>query len=142
MPHVSWLDKMTFSRIQEMRKARLEELEEMSGYVELHVEFPTYALPIDFSEGIEPSSVYKSRKKNWENLVWLIDEETGIETQNPSEIMHYELTRSHGREVVDKDLKPNAEEKARLAIAMSSPSSRKMDMETQNLLWKFQYFEL
>ena len=140
VPHVSWLDKMTFSRIQEMRKARLEELEEMSGYVELHVEFPTYVLPIVFSEGIEPSSVYKSRKKNWENLVWLIDEETAIETQNPSEIMHYELTRSHGREVVDKDLKPNAEEKARLAIAMSSPSSRKMDMETQNLLWKFQYF--
>ena len=121
MPHVSWLDKMTFSRIQEMRKARLEELEEMSGYVELHVEFPTYALPIIFSEEIVSDSVNKSRKKNWESLVWLIDEEIAIETQNPSEIMHYELTRSHGREVVDKDLKPNAEEKARLAIAMSSP---------------------
>ena len=38
--------------------------------------------------------------------MWLIDEEIAIETQNPSEIMHYELTRSHGREVVDKDLKP------------------------------------
>ena len=41
VPHVSWLDKMTFSRIQEMRKARLEELEEMADYVELHVEFPS-----------------------------------------------------------------------------------------------------
>ena len=139
VPHVSWLDKMTFSRIQEMRKARLEELEEMSGYVELHVEFPTYALPIIFSEEVVSDSVNKSRKKNWESLVWLIDEEIAIETQNPSEIMHYELTRSHGREVVDKDLKPNAEEKARLAIAMSSPITRKMDMDTQNLLWKFRY---
>jgi phosphatidylinositol 3-kinase len=139
VPHVSWLDKMTFSRIQDMRRARLEELEEMSGYVEVHVEFPTYALPIIFSEGLEPKNVRKSRKKNWESLVWLIDEETAIETQNPCEIMHYELTRTHGREVVDKDLKPNAEEKARLAIAMSSPSTRKMDMDTQNLLWKFRY---
>jgi phosphatidylinositol 3-kinase len=139
VPHVSWLDKMTFSRIQDMRRARLEELEEMSGYVEVHVEFPTYALPIIFSEGLEPKNVRKSRKKNWESLVWLIDEEIAIETQNPSEIMHYELTRTHGREVVDKDLKPNAEEKARLAIAMSSPSTRKMDMDTQNLLWKFRY---
>ena len=111
----------------------------MSCYVELHVEFPTYALPIIFSEEVVSDSVNKSRKKNWESLVWLIDEEIAIETQNPSEIMHYELTRSHGREVVDKDLKPNAEEKARLAIAMSSPITRKMDMDTQNLLWKFRY---
>ena len=158
IPQVSWLDKMTFSRIQEMRKARLEELEEMTGYVELHVEFPTYALPIVFAEVMQQqdnfinqqgggggrkllrqNTMLTRREKNWDNLVWLIDEETGIETQNPSEIMHYELTRSHGREVVDKDLKPNAEEHSRLSIAMSSPSTRKMDLETQNLLWKFRY---
>ena len=67
VPHVSWLDKMTFLRIQEICACRLEELEEMSRYHwPNHVEFPTYALPIIFSEEVVSDSVNKSRKKNWE----------------------------------------------------------------------------
>ena len=70
------------------------------------------------------------------------DEETAIETQNPSEIMHYELTRSHGEEVVDKDLKPNAEEKARLCNCHVFSKFEENGCGNPKLTLEFQYYEL
>jgi len=59
--------------------------------------------------------------------------------ENPAERKHQKLSRSVGRGVVDMELKPDGAEKRRLSAIIQLPPTRPLDMESQNLLWKFRF---
>jgi phosphatidylinositol 3-kinase len=59
--------------------------------------------------------------------------------ENPAERKHQKLSRSLGRGVVDMELKPDGAEKRRLSAIINLPPTRPLDIESQNLIWKFRF---
>ena len=137
MAELNWLDNLTFSRIEEMRRAR-RAVQFAHGQMEIHVEFPTFSAPVIFQEQTPMTSV-QSTKPQWDKLIWLVDSEVNMGLENPAERKHQKLTRSVARGVVDHDLKPNGNEKRILAMAIRLPPTRLLGAEFKALLWKFRF---
>lgn len=134
---LDWLDRLTFTRVEEMRKAK-RAVQYAHGQMELHVEFPTFSAPVIFQEQT-PMVFAQSTKPQWDQLIWLVDSEVNMGLENPAERKHQKLTRSVARGVVDHDLKPNGNEKRSLAMAIRLPPTRLLGAEFKALLWKFRF---
>ena len=137
MAELDWLDRLTFTRIEEMRKMR-RAVQFAHGQMEIHIEFPTFSAPVIFHEQMILGSV-QSTKPEWDQLIWLVDSEVNMGLENPAERKHQKLTRSVARGVVDHDLKPNGNEKRCLATAIRLPPTRLLGPELKALLWKFRF---
>ncbi len=58
---------------------------------------------------------------------------------NPSELKAQKLARSLTRGVIDRDLKPNTEERRRVAAVLRAPPNKPLSAEEQRLLWRFRF---
>jgi len=137
LPAVSWLDHLVFSRIRDARSMQLRIAQATDDFFQLLVELPVYVLPVIFrerQEDVEPLEIH-----SWQRLTWLVDDDVNLMLENPAERKHQKLSRSVGRGVIDMDLKPDASEKRRLSAIIQLPPTRPLDMESQNLLWKFRF---
>lgn len=137
LPSVNWLDNLVFSRIRDARKNQLGVARTTGDFIQLVLEFPVYAQPVVYRQRSEEERAIEIHK--WQHLTWLVDDEVNFMLENPAERKHQKLSRSVGRGVVDMQLKPDGSEKRRLATIIQLPPTRPLDMESQNLLWKFRF---
>lgn len=137
LPSVNWLDNLVFSRIRDARSMQLRIAQATDDFFQLLVELPVYVRPVIFRErreDVEPLEIH-----SWQRLTWLVDDEVNLMLENPAERKHQKLSRSVGRGVIDMELKPDGAEKRRLSAIIQLPPTRPLDMESQNLLWKFRF---
>ncbi|KAL6752332.1 putative phosphatidylinositol 3-kinase [Haematococcus lacustris] len=84
--------------------------------------------------GPQPATVDRSVV---EGIVVLEDAEVGRD--NPAELKAQKLARSLTRGVIDKDLKPNSEEKKALGLIIKLPPNKPLHAEERALLWRFRF---
>ena len=138
LPSVNWLDNLVFSRIRDARGIQSRIARRTDDFIQLLLELPVYVHPVIFHEDTKESSPVNNIV-SWQRLTWLVDDEVNLMLENPAERKHQKLSRSVGRGVVDMELKPDGAEKRRLSAIIQLPPTRPLDMESQNLLWKFRF---
>jgi phosphatidylinositol 3-kinase len=57
--------------------------------------------------------------------------------ENPAELKAAKLARSVTRGVIDRDLKPNSDERRRIAAVLRLPPNKPLQAEAKALLWRF-----
>ena len=62
-----------------------------------------------------------------------------IGLDNPAEMKAQKLARSDNRGVIDKDLKPDTEERRRISAILREPPNRPLTIEQKGLLWRFRF---
>lgn len=62
--------------------------------------------------------------------------------ENPAELKAQKLSRSMTRGVIDKDLKPNVEETARIEAILRLPPNRALSPDDRELLWRLRYSQI
>ena len=139
LPAMSWLDNLVFSRIRDIRKMQAHISKTTDDFLRLSVELPVYAHPVVFHEVRKSGQHTHTEFYNWQRLTWLVDDEASLMLENPAERKHQKLSRSLGRGVVDMELKPDGAEKRRLSAIINLPPTRPLDIESQNLIWKFRF---
>eukprot|EP00200_Dunaliella_tertiolecta_P009890 CAMPEP_0202375868 /NCGR_PEP_ID=MMETSP1127-20130417/6472_1 /ASSEMBLY_ACC=CAM_ASM_000462 /TAXON_ID=3047 /ORGANISM="Dunaliella tertiolecta, Strain CCMP1320" /LENGTH=1054 /DNA_ID=CAMNT_0048973485 /DNA_START=2551 /DNA_END=5712 /DNA_ORIENTATION=+ len=70
-------------------------------------------------------------------IIVLHDPEVGRD--NPAELKAQKLARSVTRGVIDRDLKPNGEERRRIAAILRQPPNRPLHAEERAILWRFRF---
>ena len=138
LPSVNWLDNLVFSRIRDARGIQSRIARRTDDFIQLLLELPVYVHPVIFHEDTKESSPVNNIV-SWQRLTWLVDDEVNLMLENPAERKHQKLSRSVGRGVVDMELKPDGAEKRRLSAIIQLPPTRPLDMESQNLIWKFRF---
>lgn len=58
---------------------------------------------------------------------------------NPTELKAQKLARSLTRGVIDRDLKPDTEERRQIAAILKQPPNRPLTVEQKGLLWRFRF---
>jgi phosphatidylinositol 3-kinase len=56
---------------------------------------------------------------------------------NPAELKAAKLARSVTRGLIDKDLKPNSDERRRIQAVLQLPPNKPLSQEAKALLWRF-----
>jgi phosphatidylinositol 3-kinase len=56
---------------------------------------------------------------------------------NPAELKAAKLARSVTRGLIDKDLKPNSDERRRINAVLQLPPNKPLAQEAKALLWRF-----
>jgi phosphatidylinositol 3-kinase len=104
--HIEWLDSLTFKAIERIK----EEESKRNGSTHLHliVDLRTFEHPVAFQE-LGANLLMQSPISPSNELVTVWDPEVG--RQNPSENKQLKLARSVTRVVIDRDLKPNINER-------------------------------
>lgn len=59
--------------------------------------------------------------------------------ENPAELKAAKLARSVTRGVIDRDLKPNSDERRRIAAVLRLPPNKPLAPEAKALLWRFRW---
>lgn len=59
--------------------------------------------------------------------------------ENPAELKAAKLARSVTRGVIDRDLKPNSDEKRRIEAVLRLPPNKPLQAEAKALLWRFRW---
>lgn len=135
---IDWLDKLTFLEMEKMT----QKMKANSKNMFLSVEFPkalidnSIDIPIMYYETtLEEQRDYQIPKSD---LNIINDPELGLE--NIIENKHHRLSRSARSCISDKDLKPNASVRDQLNAIVSSPPTKILTSEEQDLVWKFRYY--
>lgn len=135
---IDWLDKLTFLEMEKMT----QKMKAVSNNMFLSVEFPkalienTIDVPIMYYEtGLEDQ---KNLQVPRNDLNVINDPELGLD--NIIEGKHHRLSRSARSCISDKDLKPNATVRDQLNAIVSSPPTKVLTSEEQDLVWKFRYY--
>lgn len=136
---IDWLDKLTFLEMEKMT----QKMKAISKNMFLSVEFPkalienTVDVPIVYYETtLEEQRTYHHLHENDLNII--NDPELGLD--NIIEGKHHRLSRSARSCISDKDLKPNASVRDQLNAIVSSPPTKVLTSEEQDLIWKFRYY--
>ena len=58
---------------------------------------------------------------------------------NPAELKAAKLARSVTRGLIDKDLKPNSDERRRINAVLQLPPNKPLSSEAKALLWRFRW---
>ncbi|KAI5796258.1 kinase-like domain-containing protein [Peziza echinospora] len=139
-----WLDQLVFREIERMNSnAKREE-------IYLVVEFPRYDYPVVYADYEYPSKIPKpvqtvqghpvkedeGSDEEWPNHVW----DPEAEMDNPCELKHRRLVRSHRNGPLDKELKPNAKIRDELHEIMKYSPTQDLTSGEKDLLWKFRYY--
>lgn len=135
---IDWLDKLTFLEMEKMT----QKMKAVSKNMFLSVEFPkalienTIDVPIIYYE----TSLEEQRNLHipGNDLNVISDPELGLD--NIIEGKHHRLSRSARSCISDKDLKPNASVRDQLNAIVSSPPTKILTSEEQDLVWKFRYY--
>lgn len=137
IPKVTWLDKLTFLKIEHI----IVDEKTISTLVFLTVEFPIVVL-----DGVEHCVVYYEDKEEHccqydiieKEIVTIQDPEINLD--NLVEQKHHKLARSARSGISDRDLKPNATIRNQLNDIVSCPSTKLLTSEEQDLVWKFRFY--
>lgn len=135
---IDWLDKLTFLEMEKMT----QKMKAVSKNMFLSVEFPkalienTIDVPIMYYETSLEEQRNLQVPRNDLNVI--NDPELGLE--NIIEGKHHRLSRSARSCISDKDLKPNASVRDQLNAIVSSPPTKILTSEEQDLVWKFRYY--
>ncbi|KAJ7556486.1 hypothetical protein O6H91_05G085500 [Diphasiastrum complanatum] len=148
LEHIPWLDKLTMKAMELVK----EEESKRSGGTHLHliVDLPLSLVDswLEISSGgetklFEPIQelgahlLMQSPISPCNELVVVWDPEVG--RQNPCENKQLKLARSVTRGMIDRDMKPSANERKEIQKILKYPPTRNLSGEERQLLWKFRF---
>ncbi|VDO55277.1 unnamed protein product [Onchocerca flexuosa] len=129
--HVDWLDRLTFPRIEQIKKER--EVEQRCLY--LIVEMARVVC----GDCIYSVVYYEDEEETGARSVYpLVDPEMDLE--NLCELKHHMMTRSSRAGFIERELKPNASARLYLEKIIQLPPTHAINIEERDLIWKFRYF--
>lgn len=136
MVKIDWLDRLTFSKIENIK----EKEKKASTYLYLMIEFPQIILDGNVHSVIyyerDGDEVYQFRAHA--DILTMPDPE--ILQENLVEKKHHKLARSLRSGISDKDAKPNSTVRDTLNTIISYPPSNQLTTEEQDLIWKFRFY--
>ncbi|KAJ7556481.1 hypothetical protein O6H91_05G085500 [Diphasiastrum complanatum] len=134
LEHIPWLDKLTMKAMELVK----EEESKRSGGTHLHliVDLRTFEHPVAFQE-LGAHLLMQSPISPCNELVVVWDPEVG--RQNPCENKQLKLARSVTRGMIDRDMKPSANERKEIQKILKYPPTRNLSGEERQLLWKFRF---
>ena len=62
-----------------------------------------------------------------------------IGRDNPAELKAQKLARSLTRGVIDRDLKPNSDERRKLTVVLKLPPNKPLHADERALVWRFRW---
>lgn len=101
----------------------------------LYIQLVQFDFPIVFNEVPYPAPILRKLDLS---LAPVFDSETLMD--NPIEMKHRKLARSHRTGPLDRELKPNSIIRDMLNKILSYNSARIPQSEEKDLLWKFRYY--
>lgn len=133
---LEWLNVKSFSAIVKLEN---EELEKLTDAV-LHVTLPSFDFPVLYMEKLLNTPTNLCYIKPQAKTVLLQDPEIYLE--NYTELKHRRLVRGQrtGREMLDKELKPDARARDELQRLLKCPPTYRMSSEETDLVWKFRFY--
>ena len=130
--HVPWLDKLAFQRIEQLHR----------GLSDRTVP-PTIVVELERWEGVVSHS-FKNYNVVPQGVKGLVrDPEIGCDS--PIEHKHRKLARSLHRAIVDRNLKPDVQERRQIDLLLQAPwdwadlTGTKMTSEQKELLWRYRF---
>ncbi|VDK70545.1 unnamed protein product [Litomosoides sigmodontis] len=129
--HVDWLDRLTFPRIEQIKKER--EVEQRCLY--LIVEMARFICGDSTFSVVYYDNEEKFKRRS---IYPLIDPEMDFE--NVCEVKHHMMTRSSRAGIIERELKPNASARQYLERIVRLPPAHAINSEERDLIWKFRYF--
>ncbi|KAL1520440.1 hypothetical protein AB1Y20_022022 [Prymnesium parvum] len=149
-PELDWLNRPTYAFLEEKQQDVERRLERHF----ISVQLPEFEYPVIFHERrcqLPPSRHVVATPRGQsgrqgENasatlhdapIVLLADSEQYRD--NPALLKHHKLARSLLSAGFAKELKPDAEERRRLAALVESPPTQRLREEERELMWKFRY---
>eukprot|EP00877_Chromochloris_zofingiensis_P002248 jgi/Chrzof1/12023/Cz06g18140.t1 len=152
MPHVDWLDTLTFKEITRLQEAEAEAVGSKQQ-LQLVIDLPVFPHAVLYQQASSPASVLTqptttttkkevlspvgSDSSGSDDIILLHDPEVGWE--NPAELKAAKLARSLTRGVIDRDLKPNSDERRRIAAVLRLPPNKPLHADDRALLWRFRF---
>lgn len=135
---VYWLDPLAFKKIELLRHQELQKSSRHKLIVTLELpSFPHAVLYNQTIVGPRHAGAIEDPSSPSASLLPLYDPEVGRE--NPSELKAQKLARSVTRGLVDRDLKPDVEEKRQIDAILLYPPDRPLNVEERALMWRFRY---
>ncbi|KAK9811578.1 hypothetical protein WJX72_006428 [[Myrmecia] bisecta] len=140
--HVDWLDHLTLRKIERVRQQE-DQPTNGSPSLQLHIELPSFPHAVIYQQaqlgtqpnlGLTPEAPPNTRGSS---LILVHDPEVG--RSNPAELKAQKLARSGTRGLIDRDLKPDTEEKRRINAVLLYPPNRPLDSNDKALLWRFRF---
>lgn len=135
---MDWLDALALQKIELLRQEEVQKGKQ--DRVILTVELPKFPHAVMYHQTVvgpgyqgaiqDPSSPSAS-------LLPLYDPEVGRE--NPSELKAQKLARSVTRGLVDRDLKPDVEEKRQIDAILLYPPNRPLNVSERAMMWRFRF---
>jgi len=151
-PTLDWLNRPTYAYLEDRQKDTDRRLERHF----ISVQLPEFEFPVIFHERAQPpptrhvTAPRAHGARNGEQaavscaaglhdapIVLLTDTEQYRD--NPALHKHHKLARSLLSAGFAKELKPDAEERRRLAALIESPPTQRLREEERELMWKFRY---
>lgn len=136
---VPWLDRLTFQAIEKINVQTAPDAAQ--GHSFLFIELPDFEHPVVFyqKEAKQQKSVAEVSRHQ---VVTVFDPEASLEEANPVETKHLAIARAAKRRPglgSEKDLKPNVDERAKLAGIISYPPTQVLSEDEKEMVWKFRY---
>ncbi|CAG8726130.1 17305_t:CDS:10, partial [Acaulospora morrowiae] len=146
MAKLEWLDNLAFRQIEKIHKQESSKSKNLYLYIDLHkFDFPLvfsepeYHLPLPTlpttASGIQSGTIAPTGDAS---IVFIVDPE--INRENPVEVKHRRLVRSHRNGPLDRDLKPDAKIRDELNGILKYPPTQPLSSEEKDLLWKFRFY--
>ncbi|KAL3157710.1 hypothetical protein ABBQ32_012142 [Trebouxia sp. C0010 RCD-2024] len=138
LPAVDWLDPVVLKRIERLRHEEMQKSRKVGLVVSL--DLPSFSHAVLYNQtivGPRHAGVIEDPSSPSASLLPLYDPEVGRE--NPSELKAQKLARSVTRGLVDRDLKPDVEEKRQIDAILLYPPNRPLSVEERAVLWRFRY---
>ncbi|KAJ9083953.1 Phosphatidylinositol (PI) 3-kinase [Entomophthora muscae] len=138
IPKVDWLDKLAVQAIDKIREKEIQKTNKLHLYIEL----PKFNFPLVFHEteaSLPKGSSFRSTSSGPLGITAaVVDLE--MFKDNLVEAKHRRLVRSHRADILDKELKPNADHRDHLNTVLKYPPARALTAEEKDLLWKFRFY--
>ena len=150
MKHVEWLDKLAFTKIDQVKGRTAPS----NDRVFLMVEFPRFELPVLFFERFCGTDLALRALRDERHRQSKLAEEAGAaeaplmlvtdlasdQIENPVQKKHIIMSRSDRATALgERQLKPSKEELIQLQTIVQLPPTAKMNTNDEELLWKFRY---
>uniref|UniRef100_A0A915PPY9 Phosphatidylinositol 3-kinase catalytic subunit type 3 n=1 Tax=Setaria digitata TaxID=48799 RepID=A0A915PPY9_9BILA len=129
--HVDWLDRLTFPRIEQIKKER--EIEQRCLYLIIEMVRVVYG---DSTYSI----VYYEKEDEIEARIFHSSIDPEIDMENICELKHHMMTRTSRVGVIERELKPNASARDLLEKIIHLPPMHTINTEERDLIWKFRYY--
>ncbi|KAJ3121935.1 Phosphatidylinositol (PI) 3-kinase [Physocladia obscura] len=137
IPQSDWMDKLTLREIE----STLHDESISSSKMYLYIELPKFDFPLILHEKeyTLPKSVVPFVSNTTHQYLRVYDPEIA-RGDNPVEMKHRKLARSHRNGPLDRDLKPNAKLRDDINKILQYPPTQPLTSSDSDLLWKFRFY--